>query len=82
VKAFVKKTWDGMSYFDYVGTIRDFDGIWKGRTWDTARILKGVVWERNNVSNLAASFEAVPHQSSLGSDQMSWSSIFIGITMD
>ena len=27
VKAFVKKTWDGMSYFDYVGTIRDFDGI-------------------------------------------------------
>jgi hypothetical protein len=32
--------------------------------------LKGVVWERNNVSNLAASFEAVPHQSSLGSDQM------------
>ena len=62
--------WDGMSYSDNVGTIRDLHGIWKGSTWDTARILKGVVWERDNVSNLAASIEAAPHQSSLGSDHM------------
>ena len=36
----------------------------------TVRILKVVVWEGNAMSNLAASFESVPRQSSLGSDQM------------